>query len=127
LNHLASLSTGTNSCHLDYIGRPAGQRACFHGFLPLPFSNFIVTRQFLPFTWIWQKTIPALNRRQLHIPSTVSCKANLPKVLITLELPTRAQEFGGPSLQPSLHRQTHAFFPTLDSGTLTLPEQRQIG
>jgi hypothetical protein len=56
--------------------RPAGQRACFHGFLPLPFSNFIVTRQFLPFTWIWQKTIPALSRRQLHIPATVSSKQN---------------------------------------------------
>jgi hypothetical protein len=41
--------------------RPVGQRACFHGFLPEPFSHIIVTRQFLPLPWIWQKTIPALD------------------------------------------------------------------
>jgi hypothetical protein len=31
------------------------------GFFAVAVYNFIVTRQFLPFTWIWQKTIPALN------------------------------------------------------------------
>jgi hypothetical protein len=30
-------------------------------FFAVAVYNFIVTRQFLPFTWIWQKTIPALN------------------------------------------------------------------
>jgi hypothetical protein len=45
-------------------------------FFAVAVYNFIVTRQFLPFTWIWQKTIPALNRRQLHIPATVRCKCS---------------------------------------------------
>jgi hypothetical protein len=34
-----------------------------------------------------------------------------PNSQYTRTLPTRAQEFGGPSLQPSLRRQTHAFLP----------------
>jgi hypothetical protein len=72
---LIKLSVPGQLFYLDTVAWAAGQRACFHGFLPLPFSKFIVTRQFLPFTWIWQKTIPALNRRQLHIPATVSSKA----------------------------------------------------
>ncbi len=42
----------------------------------------------------------------------VSCKANLPQVLITPGLPTRAQEFCSPSLQPSRRCKTHAFLPT---------------
>ena len=41
----------------------------------------------------------------------VSCKANLHQALILPGLPTHKQEFGGPSLQPSLRRQTHAFLP----------------
>jgi len=41
----------------------------------------------------------------------VSCKANLPQVLTIPGLLTRAQEIGGPSLQPSPRRQTHVFLP----------------
>jgi hypothetical protein len=54
-------------------------------FFAVAVYNLIVTRQFLPFTWIWQKTIPALSRRQLHIPATV----NTNTVICTLKLATR--------------------------------------
>jgi|WetSurMetagenome_2_1015567.scaffolds.fasta_scaffold00598_10 hypothetical protein len=48
----------------------------------------------------------------------VSCKANLPQVLIVPGLPTRAQEFCSPSLQPSRRCKTHAFFAYPDSAIL---------
>jgi hypothetical protein len=46
----------------------------------------------------------SLNRR------AVSCKANY-RSLILPGLPTRAQEFCSPSLQPSRRCKTHAFWP----------------
>jgi len=42
----------------------------------------------------------------------VSCKANLPYILILPGLPTHKQEFCSSSLQPSLRCKTHALLPT---------------
>jgi hypothetical protein len=79
---LFKLSVPGQLFYLDKVAWAAGQRTYFHGFLPLPSSKVIVTKQFLPFTWIWQKTIPALNRRQLHIPATVSSNNHETKAII---------------------------------------------
>jgi hypothetical protein len=71
-----------------------------------------VTRNLSPLIGTMQKHMPTLTRTATNPnPLAVSCKANRDRASIISGLPTRAQEFCSPSLQPSRRCKTHAFWP----------------
>ena len=79
-------------------------------------DKFIWTRKLTSIYWDFAKTHanPDTDGNSLYHRAVI-CKANCGQVFTVPGLPMRKQEFGNPSLQPSLRCQTHASLPTRTS------------
>ena len=124
--HLSNFRYLDYSCCRDKVNGPAGRHACCHGFCIATKTILSWRDNFVPSTGthssgqLYRDTeILPIYRDFAKTHANPDTDGNSPyhravicKVFNTIPgYPTHKQEFGSPSLQPSLHCQTHAFLP----------------